>query len=72
MVKMCKRYGLYCVIKSLQGKLVSATYKQTESYLSPLFRMLKRKVIKMSILVYEHSHCLLQFFRPHILTFWST
>lgn len=30
--------------RSVQGKLASATQKQTESYLKPLFRKLRKKV----------------------------
>lgn len=31
--------------RSVQGKLASATHSQTESYLKPLFRKLRKKVI---------------------------
>ncbi|XP_073407376.1 pre-mRNA-splicing factor 18 [Dendrobates tinctorius] len=38
-----------CVKRSVQGKLASATQKQTESYLKPLFRKLRKKNLPADI-----------------------
>uniref|UniRef100_A0A7N8XZB1 Pre-mRNA-splicing factor 18 n=1 Tax=Mastacembelus armatus TaxID=205130 RepID=A0A7N8XZB1_9TELE len=43
------------VKRSVQGKLASATHSQTESYLKPLFRKLRKKVI-LSVLTTLHFY----------------
>lgn len=39
--------------RSVQGKLASATHSQTESYLRPLFRKLKKKVVIVEVTSWE-------------------
>lgn len=45
------------VKRSHQGKLASATFKQTESYLSPLFRQLRKKTTLPDIQVFLAHIC---------------
>lgn len=46
------------VKKSTQGKLLSATYKQTEDYLEPLFKALQKKTIMPDILKFLSQICI--------------
>lgn len=48
------------VKRGVQGKLASATHSQTESYLRPLFRKLRKKVrlVEMVKLLYLHGCCI--------------
>ncbi|XP_003383037.1 PREDICTED: pre-mRNA-splicing factor 18-like [Amphimedon queenslandica] len=43
---------------STQGKLVSATHRQTEAYLEPLFKSLRKKNISIDILKHLSNICL--------------
>lgn len=52
--------------RSYQGKLASATYKQTETYLQPLFRQLKKKTTIPDILQHLCKICHLLIQREYV------
>ena len=60
--------------RSVQGKLASATHSQTETYLKPLFRKLRKKVALLriaftSVYLFDLLFCFLKALYVHCLVF---